>query len=577
MNSYIKNLVTFSTQKESIDSVVRRMSEESRKVVYPGIVVILDGKGALLGIVTDGDIRRAYSNNIVFSKSISEIMIDNPITVSNKIPEKDISLEVIRKIQFSSENHSAWVKHVLIVDSDNILVDIVDYSDTLQKQISQNKVVVFGMGYVGITLAVSLANRGHKVLGIDTNKSIVNSLNTGDSHVLEPGLSDILAANLKRNSINFNNKIDSNLYNIYIVAVGTPLDSSLMPDMSDLISVLEDISIVLKQGDQVILRSTVPVGVTRKVVIPYLESATKLKVRKDFYVSFAPERTIEGDAMNELKTLPQVIGGYSSKCLKNSYEFWTTLTPTVVRVDTLEAAELVKLANNSFRDLSFSFSNEMALLADRFNVNTFDLINAANEGYPRNKIPLPSPGVGGYCLTKDPILFSCTYDGLRSDAVLGLASRKINERAALYPIDVVKKYANMHKLSLSKLNILIIGIAFKGAPETTDVRGSVAIDLLHELNKYVDNIFAWDAVIKTADLEKIGFDTIGSLSNSIRHVDVVLILNNHPNNIHSGLYTTPINNRLIFDGWNQVDRQEIEKISGMSYATMGYMTPMTNP
>jgi|SaaInlStandDraft_4_1057021.scaffolds.fasta_scaffold10966_2 UDP-N-acetyl-D-mannosaminuronic acid dehydrogenase len=577
MNSYIKNLVTFSTQKESIDSVVRRMSEESRKVVYPGIVVILDGKGALLGIVTDGDIRRAYSNNIVFSKSISEIMIDNPITVSNKIPEKDISLEVIRKIQFSSENHSAWVKHVLIVDSDNILVDIVDYSDTLQKQISQNKVVVFGMGYVGITLAVSLANRGHKVLGIDTNKSIVNSLNTGDSHVLEPGLSDILAANLKRNSINFNNKIDSNLYNIYIVAVGTPLDSSLMPDMSDLISVLEDISIVLKQGDQVILRSTVPVGVTRKVVIPYLESATKLKVGKDFYVSFAPERTIEGDAMNELKTLPQVIGGYSSKCLKNSYEFWTTLTPTVVRVDTLEAAELVKLANNSFRDLSFSFSNEMALLADRFNVNTFDLINAANEGYPRNKIPLPSPGVGGYCLTKDPILFSCTYDGLRSDAVLGLASRKINERAALYPIDVVKKYANMHKLSLSKLNILIIGIAFKGAPETTDVRGSVAIDLLHELNKYVDNIFAWDAVIKTADLEKIGFDTIGSLSNSIRHVDVVLILNNHPNNIHSGLYTTPINNRLIFDGWNQVDRQEIEKISGMSYATMGYMTPMTNP
>ncbi len=578
MNSHIKSLAMIATQEENIDNVVRRMAKESRSVVYPGIVVVLDKKDTLLGVVTDGDIRRAYSDDIAFSEKISEIMVKNPITVSNKVSEEDITLEVIRKVQLNDRHHSEWVRHILIVDNHNCLVNIIDYLDILQKQNTQvNRIVVFGMGYVGVTLAVSLANRGHQVTGIDTKKNIVDSLNMGESHVFEPGLSDMLAANLKRTNLSFNSEVNSNIDQVYIVAVGTPLDSNLTPDMSALTSVLKDIARVLKPGNQVMLRSTVPVGVTRKVVVPYLEDATGLKAGKDFYVSFAPERTIEGDAMNELKTLPQVIGGYSPQCLKLSSEFWATLTSTVVRVATLEAAELVKLSNNSFRDLSFSFANEMALLADKFNVNAFDLINAANEGYPRNKIPLPSPGVGGYCLTKDPILFSCTSDGPRPDAVLGLSSRKINERAALYPISVVRKYADRHELSLSKLNILIMGVAFKGVPETTDVRGSVAIDLLNELNKYVDNIFAWDAVIKPVDLKEAGFNTIDNLSSAIQYADVVLILNNHPDNVYSEIYTSPKNNRLIFDGWNQVDRQEIEKIPGMSYATMGYMTPVIKP
>jgi UDP-N-acetyl-D-mannosaminuronic acid dehydrogenase len=576
MNSHhVKSLATIITQEESIDNVVRRMAKESRRVAYPGIAIVLDKKNALQGIVTDGDIRRAYSDDIAFSEKISKIMVKNPITVSSEVSEEDITLEVIRKVHLNDRYHSEWVKHILIVDDHNCLVNIIDYLDILQKQSAQvNRIVVFGMGYVGITLAVSLANRGHQVTGIDTKKSIVDSLNMGDSHVFEPGLSDMLTANLKRSNIAFNNEIDSDIDQVYIIAIGTPLDLNSIPDMSALTSVLKDISRVLKQGDQVMLRSTVPVGVTRKVVVPYLEDATGLKAGKDFYISFAPERTIEGDAMNELKTLPQVIGGYSSQCLKKSSDFWATLTSTIVRVGTLEAAELVKLSNNSFRDLSFSFANELALLADKFNVNAFDLINAANEGYPRNKIPLPSPGVGGYCLTKDPILFSCTFDGPRSDAVLGLSSRKINERAALYPANIVKKYADKHELSLSKLNILIMGVAFKGVPETTDVRGSVAVDLLNELNKYVDNISAWDAVVKSVDLEKVGFHTEDNLSRAIQYADIVLILNNHPDNASSEIYTPPKNNRLIFDGWNQVDRQEIEKIPGMSYATMGYMTPI---
>jgi len=574
MTSSIKSLVTVVAPEESVDTVIRRMAKESRDVKNPGIVVVLDKQDVLLGIMTDGDIRRAYSDDIPFSSEISTIMIKEPITISEKIPEDSMASEVIRKVQLDERHHSEWIRHVLVVDDKNRLTNIIDYLDILQDHNgSVNRVAIFGMGYVGVTLAVSLANRGHQVTGIDVQRSVVDSLNQGKSHVFEPGLSDMLATNLKRKSIDFGTILESERHQVYIVAVGTPLDLDSKPDLESLTEVLKVISGVLQSGDQVMLRSTVPVGVTREIVIPYLENKTGLIAGEDFYVSFAPERTIEGRAMYELKTLPQVVGGYSSQCVKRSTAFWSTLTPTVVRVDSLEASEMVKLANNTFRDLSFSFANELALLADKYNVNSFELVNAANEGYPRNKIPLPSPGVGGYCLTKDPILFSCTAEGPRADAVLGISSRKVNERAKFYPIELIERYAKRLQVPLSELNILIIGIAFKGMPETTDVRASVAIDVFNELNSRVNQIFGWDAVINSKELQGMGFKVIEDIVEIIDHTDVVLILNNHPDNVCSDMYASSQDGRLIFDGWNQLDRVAVEKIPGLIYATMGYMTP----
>ncbi len=574
MTSSIKSLVTVVAPEESVDTVIRRMAKESRDVKNPGIVVVLDKQDVLLGIMTDGDIRRAYSDDIPFSSEISTIMIKEPITISEKIPEDSMASEVIRKVQLDERHHSEWIRHVLVVDDKNRLTNIIDYLDILQDHNgSVNRVAIFGMGYVGVTLAVSLANRGHQVTGIDVQRSVVDSLNQGESHVFEPGLSDMLATNLKRKSIDFGTILESERHQVYIVAVGTPLDLDSKPDLVSLTEVLKVISGVLQSGDQVMLRSTVPVGVTREIVIPYLENKTGLIAGEDFYVSFAPERTIEGRAMYELKTLPQVVGGYSSQCVKRSTAFWSTLTPTVVRVDSLEASEMVKLANNTFRDLSFSFANELALLADKYNVNSFDLVNAANEGYPRNKIPLPSPGVGGYCLTKDPILFSCTAEGPRADAVLGISSRKVNEKAKFYPIELIERYAKRLQVPLSELNILIIGIAFKGMPETTDVRASVAIDVFNELNSRVNQIFGWDAVINSKELQGMGFKVIEDIVEIIDHTDVVLILNNHPDNVCSDMYASSQDGRLIFDGWNQLDRVAVEKIPGLIYATMGYMTP----
>ena len=574
MNNFIKSLSVIATPDESIDSVIRRMEDESRVVKNSGIAVILDENEILKGVVTDGDIRRAYINCTPFSNKISKIMTKDPVTILDEVPKEQISSEVVRKVQLDKRYNSEWIQHVLVVNSSGKLINIVNYLDILQNNIGLvNRVAVFGMGYVGITLAVSLANRGHQVTGIDTDKKIVNSLNNGVSHVYEPGLTDMLVANSKRKNISFSDKLNSSANQVYIIAVGTPLNRESKPDISALTNVLDAITKVLKVGQHIMLRSTVPVGVTREIIIPYVEHKTNLIAGRDFFISFSPERTVEGNAMHELKTLPQVVGGYTSQCLIKSSEFWSTLTHSFIRVDSLESAELVKLANNTFRDLSFSFANELALLADNYNINSFDLVNAANEGYTRNKIPLPSPGVGGYCLTKDPILFSCTSDGPRPEAVLGISSRKINETAAMYPVEVVKRYAKSLQVPMSSLSVLIVGVAFKGAPETTDIRGSVAVEILNKLNSSVDKVFGWDAAINPNNLRKLGFSVLKNLESSIDISDIVLILNNHPDNACSEIYTHTNSKKLIFDGWNQIDRKEIEKIPGRVYATMGYMTP----
>jgi len=569
----IAQLATVVGPKDTIDQVVRKMAKDSHFVLHAGLALVLNEKDTLLGVVTDGDIRRIYAEDIPFSKSIADVMTNDPITVPHNTPSELLASEVIRRVQLDGRHNSAWIRHVLITDDSNKLVNIVDFLDVLHElNGSAKRVVVFGMGYVGVTLAVSLANIGHQVTGIDINQGIIEQLNKGISHVHEPGLNDMLEINLKRQQIDFRKELDSSNFQVYIVAVGTSLNSSGQPDLTALNQVFSRIAPGLKKGSQIMLRSTVPVGTTKEVVIDYLEKQTGLIAGEDFFVSFAPERTIEGKAMIELRTLPQVVGGYTPRCIERSTAFWGTLSSTIVRVDSLEAAEMVKLANNTFRDLSFAFANEMAFVADRFNVNAFSVINAANDGYPRNPIPLPSPGVGGYCLTKDPLLFSSTNSGPRSDAVLGIAGRKINEKAALYPSLLIERYVEMKKISITDISVLIMGVAFKGKPETTDIRGTVALDILNNLKGKVDNIYGWDAIVPHATLKELGFLIVNDLIKVIDKVDIVLILNNHPANVRSELYRSSLKGRMIFDGWNQLDAVDIDKVEGLSYSTMGYLS-----
>jgi len=573
MKTDLTALAVVAKLGDSIDATFRAMAARSREVANPGLAVILDDEGRLLGMLTDGDMRRAYARDIPFSKPVSEIMVSEPVTLPVATPRERIVLEVYRRVRRTGRHSSNWIRHILLLDEQGRLVDVLDFLDLLQAQDSgRQKVAVFGMGYVGLTLAVSLANRGHQVTGIDVRTDLVDQLAAGRPHVHEPGLREMLRVNLGQQQIDFDTSLGGHSHSVYIIAVGTPLDDNLRPDLTALNRVVDSIGGLLKRGDQVMLRSTVPMGSTRQFVIPRLETLSGLR-GGDFHVAFVPERTIEGRAMHELRTLPQVVGGLTSACARKAAQFWSTLTPSVVQVASLEASELVKLANNSFRDLSFAFANEIALLADTANVDAFDLIRAANEGYPRNPIPFPSPGVGGYCLTKDPILFSSGLDGPRAGIILGRAGRAVNERAGLYAVDVLRRFAFRVGKPLRSLTVLIVGAAFKGEPETSDMRGAISLDVAAALDGQVAKLQAWDAVVTSSEMREAGLEPVDNLDEAVMRADAVLILNNHRLNICSDAYQQESVAKLIFDGWHQLDAGEIEKISGLTYATMGYMTP----
>ena len=173
---------------------------------------------------------------------------------------------------------------------------------------------------------------------------------------------------------------------------------------------------------------------------------------------------------------------------------------------------------------------------------------------------------------KDPILFGYTAMGPNPKAILGGAGRSVNQKAALYPIKIVKRYSAKIGKRLSDFSVLIVGVAFKGVPDTTDVRGSVAIDVADALRGLVARIVAWDAVVPHGIIKTLGMETADSLDEAIEEADAVLILNNHQDNIDSEAYIKGAKQRLIFDGWHQFIAAEIEEIPLQSYATMGYLS-----
>ena len=574
MKSLIEKEVLFVETNYPIDKVIRLMSNSSRKVKFPGIAIVIDKNISMKGLVTDGDIRRAYTNDVDFNSPIEKIMIKNPISLDIDFDEQNIHSLINKQIKNTKRLKAKKLRFIPVLDKNNRVVRILDYFETYNTLNKENKkVAVFGMGFVGLTLAASLSNRKFDVKGIDINSNLINDLKENKIQIHEPGLKELVSLMQTIKKLSFDVELNNSKNNIYIIAVGTPINKiSKKPEFTSLDSVVESIALYLKKEDIVILRSTVALGTTRNRVIPMLEKLSKLKAGRDFYVSFCPERTVEGNALVELNKLPQIIGGFSKKCEMKSSILWSKLTPSLVRVSSLEAAELVKLANNTFRDLSFAFSNNLSILCDKYNINAHELINAANNGYERNPIPNPSPGVGGYCLTKDPYIYDSSFEEGSESIKIGEISRKSNEIALKYPINILKKFSHKIKKPLKDFNISIIGIAFKGVPETNDLRGSTSIELINELENKVNNIFVWDAVISKDIFLQKNLHFIENLNDHFEISDALIFMNNHPNNKKINFLNNFKKDLLIFDGWAQFDYRELEKIKGITYSTMGYIT-----
>ncbi|MEK7608997.1 MAG: nucleotide sugar dehydrogenase, partial [Patescibacteria group bacterium] len=351
--------------------------------VPAGIILITDESQRLLGIATDGDIRRALSAGVNLSTPIGKIMNRQPFLIEGQKSSNEIISLVTEKIK-REKWHKDRLSKVIIVDKKKRVVDLVSFYDLWQKSdVRFKQIGVVGLGYVGLTLALTLADLGFRVRGFDTNPRVAKSLRSGRPHFFENGLEDILKDSLKKSFEVVDDFKGADNCDVYFIAVGTPLAVNKKPNLDHLKSASYMVGRVLKNGDAVVLRSTVPVGATRNVVIPILEKISGLKSGDDFSVAFAPERTVEGKALEELRILPQVVGGINWASADIAANIFNHLTHSVILVDSLEEAEMVKLVNNTYRDVVFSFANELALVCNKLGLNTRRVIEAANRGYTR--------------------------------------------------------------------------------------------------------------------------------------------------------------------------------------------------
>ena len=558
-------------RETTIREAVRLMGSQPDNRFIAGIAVVVDDAGKVTGVVTDGDVRRGLSRDVGVDAAVEAIGKFDPVTIDYRLNHKMMRQAVMEKARQRGTDYRKYDKLILI-DEAGRLKDVVRLADILTSLIEDKTVAVYGLGFVGLTLASTFANAGLSVVGVDTNEAVLAKLKKNQPTFYEKGLESLLLSLADSNPLRLTAKAGEFDADIHVISVGTPVGKDKLPDMGMIRAIAKTISDVLKRGDLVVLRSTVPVGTTRKEVLPVLESGG-LKAGRDFFLAFAPERTAEGNALEELRVLPQIVGGLDAASTEMTARLFSEITNTIVEVGSLEAAEMVKLMNNTFRDLVFSFANEVAFLCDDFNIDAFRLIQAANEGYPRNPIPLPSPGVAGLCLSKDPYLYSNPQAGTQMKPTLGKASRAINSQGARYVLGKLDVFAAQHKLDKARMKVLLVGLAFKGMPETSDYRDSVALELVQSLDRA--NLTIKDFVITDADIQALGYTPAGDLAQAVKAADAILMMNNHYMNSRFNVVQALQGRKgsvLLFDGWHQFNRRELEGV-GVTYATMGYMTP----
>jgi len=428
---------------------------------------------------------------------------------------------------------------------------------------------IVGLGYVGLTLATVLAEVGMKVLGVEKRKDVVDLTNAGKPHFSEAGIDEALSRVVKSgNLVSAQDFNPSAPCDVYIITVGTPLNADGKARLDMIEAASRQVAENMPDGALVILRSTVKIGTARTVVAPILEASGK-----SFAIAMCPERTLEGKALQELRELPQIVGADSQDVRDRAAAVFRRLTNTVVQVATLETAEIIKLVDNTYRDVQFAFANEVARVCEVYGVNAHEVIASGKLGYKRTNVPLPGL-VGGPCLEKDPhILFQSARDrGIALE--ITQSSRLVNERQPYETVDFI--LAEMARRGLTDTaEIALLGMAFKGVPATDDLRGSMSLKVLDALAKARPGLRVriYDPVVPAADLQAQvpGHTAFDSLAEAVEGASVVIIANNHPDLGRKqpiDLHELMGPKGFIYDYWNHFSNLSPAEL-GRSYFAVG--------
>ena len=387
-----------------------------------------------------------------------------------------------------------------------------------------NKIVVVGLGYIGLPVASILADTGYKVLGVDINPDVVDVINRGEIHIVEPELDNITKKVV--NSGYFKASLTVELADIFIVAVPTPFDNNKKPDLSYVKSAIVAIAPLLQENNLVIIESTCPVGTTDTMYNLIHELRPKLQ---NINFAYCPERVLPGKIIKELISNSRIVGGVDSASATKAADFYKIFVKGEVIITDAKTAEMCKLAENAFRDVNIAFANELSVLCDDNGVDVWELIKLANK-HPRVDILQPGPGVGGHCIAVDPWFLVAD----KANANLIKTARLINDNKPDIVVAKIIKAAG----DFVNPKIACLGATFK--PNIDDVRGSPALQIINKLQQLsVGEIAVCDPYMQATDNIKLV-----ALDNATEWADIIVVLVLHRQFIDASYL---LRNKLVID------------------------------
>ena len=376
------------------------------------------------------------------------------------------------------------------------------------------KVVMMGLGYIGLPTAALIASRGIKVLGVDVNQSIVDTINQGRIHIVEPSLDGLVKNVVSRGLLVASTKAEK--ADVYLIAVPTPFKGDYEPDLKYVEEATRMIIPNLNQGNLFIIESTSPVGTTNKMANIIFEERPELKGK--ISIAYCPERVLPGKVIYELENNDRVIGGLDDKSTRDAQNFYRYFVKGDLHSTNAKTAEMCKLVENSSRDVSIAFANELSIICDKAGINVWDLINLANK-HPRVNILMPGSGVGGHCIAVDPWFIVSDF---KKEAVIIKNAREINNYKTDWVIEKIKSTALQFELDKNRKPLIaLMGLAFK--PDIDDLRESPALlvaDTLLSFGKF-------DLLLVEPNLEESENYTLTDYKKINKKVDIFVYLVAH--------------------------------------------------
>ena len=346
-------------------------------------------------------------------------------------------------------------------------------------------VVMMGLGYIGLPTAALIASRGLNVTGVDIHQHVVDTINQGKIHIVEPDLDGLVHHVVKEGYLKASTKPVA--ADIYLIAVPTPFKENHVPDLSYVEAAVKNLIPTLKKGALVILESTSPVGTTHKVQEIIFKERPELQ--GEIFIAYCPERVLPGNVIYELEQNDRAIGGIDDASTEKAVWFYKHFVKGELHKTNSQTAEMCKLVENSSRDAQIAFANELSMICDKANINVWELIRLANK-HPRVNILQPGTGVGGHCIAVDPWFIVSEFP---EEAKMIRAAREINNYKTEWAIEKVKNAALQFKIDKGRDAIIAcMGLAFK--PNIDDLRESPALHVAQKLETDGFNVCLWNQI-----------------------------------------------------------------------------------